>query len=126
MRRLLTAHGRERLSELSKRALLVAFDFDGTLAPLMVHPDSVRCDPRTRQLLGAVSSRYPVAVVSGRSLEDLAPRLEGTPGRWMVGNHGAEDSRHPVEPAVLHLVARWREQLEPALERVGGVWLENK
>ena len=46
--------------------VLIAFDYDGVLAPLVRHPSGARMRPVTRALLADLVERYPVAVVSGR------------------------------------------------------------
>lgn len=51
--------------------LLVAFDYDGTLAPIVSAPDRAHMRPQTRRLLKGVARRYPCVVISGRSRDDL-------------------------------------------------------
>ena len=71
--------------------LLVASDFDGTLAGIVDHPDAVVPD---RTAVGALRSlaELPatwVAVLSGRSRAVLTEHL-GQAGLALVGSHGAE------------------------------------
>jgi trehalose 6-phosphate phosphatase len=71
--------------------LLVASDFDGTLAAIVDHPDAVVPD---RAAVGALTSlaELPatwVAVLSGRSRAVLTEHL-GKAGLALVGSHGAE------------------------------------
>lgn len=70
--------------------VLVAVDFDGTIAPLVDHPDDAVPDPEAVEYLRrlARSERAVVAVVSGRSLADLQRRLGEVPGATLVGEHG--------------------------------------
>ncbi|MEO0650110.1 MAG: trehalose-phosphatase [Planctomycetota bacterium] len=82
-----------RLDELARSAsLLVATDYDGTLAPIVEDPAAA---VPHREALVALASlcELPdthVAIVSGRSLNDLA-RLSGAPeGVRLVGSHGSE------------------------------------
>lgn len=52
--------------------ILLALDFDGTLAPLRGRPDRVSLDPERRALLARLNrGRFRLAVISGRSLGDL-------------------------------------------------------
>ena len=56
-----------------RRRLLVAFDLDGTLAPIVARPEAARV-PRTTLALLARAARLPrvrVAIVSARPLRDL-------------------------------------------------------
>lgn len=70
---------------------LLAFDFDGTLAPIRDDPDSVRLPRAAVALLNgaAESSGVVVAVISGRDIDDLAARTEAT-GAYLAGSHGLE------------------------------------
>ena len=70
---------------------LLAFDFDGTLAPIRDDPASVCLDRRAAALLAETSRMegVVVAVVSGRDADDLARRVS-TPGAYIIGSHGLE------------------------------------
>ncbi len=68
---------------------LLLFDFDGTLAPLQSHRDTVVLAQPLRLDLRRLARRWPVAVVSGRGLADLRARLGRGPWR-SYGSHGAE------------------------------------
>jgi trehalose 6-phosphate phosphatase len=103
---------------------LIAFDFDGTLAPLVTDRTTAAMRPRTRELLAEVADRFTVAVISGRSRADLMPRLAGLRIRWVAGNHGME--REDATPDYEAPVARWAAALAPQLSRIPGAELENK
>lgn len=72
---------------------LLAFDFDGTLAPIVADRDAAVFRPATRELLARVCTLYPCAVITGRGREDVSARLLGTGLKHLVGNHGMEPSR---------------------------------
>jgi trehalose-phosphatase len=77
-------------------------DFDGVLAPIVERPEDAAPPPETRAELERLVQRYAlVAVVSGRSGEDVRARL-GVPGVVCVGSHGLE-----LEPQA----ERWRRTL---------------
>lgn len=69
---------------------LFALDFDGTLTEIVDDPDAPRLGPERRSTLARVpaSDRW-LAVVSGRALDDLVPRVGIEPAIY-VGNHGLE------------------------------------
>jgi len=79
-------------------SLLVASDYDGTLAelvddPALAHPDPTAIDAMSRL---AALAHTEVAIVSGRSLHDLE-QLTGLRGvAHLVGSHGSE-----FEPGVV-------------------------
>lgn len=73
--------------------LLVAVDFDGTIAPLVVDRDAATPLPAAAAALADLAAlpRTTVAVISGRARDDLRARLGGLAAHvLMVGSHGAE------------------------------------
>jgi trehalose-phosphatase len=77
-------------------------DFDGVLAPIVERPEDAVPPPETRAELERLVERYAlVAVVSGRTSEDVRARL-GVDGIVCVGSHGLE-----LEPQA----DRWRRGL---------------
>ncbi|MBT9556917.1 MAG: trehalose-phosphatase [Myxococcales bacterium] len=86
------AHLPDGIVALCQRAIgegwLLGFDFDGTLAPFTLDPDESAVSPTALPYLIRLSRSRGVAVLSGRSVEDLRRRL---PSRLtLIGNHGAE------------------------------------
>lgn len=113
------------------RTLLVASDYDGTLAPLVDDPDLARpCVPAVEALRGlAELGSTHVALVSGRSLDDLV-RLSGLAGTaLLVGSHGSEFEPGAVEgldPASVALLGRLTAELEAIRVRVPRARVERK
>jgi len=70
---------------------LLAFDFDGTLAPICDDPSKVRIDRAAAALLAETSQMegVVVAIVSGRDADDLTRRVD-TPGAYIIASHGLE------------------------------------
>jgi trehalose 6-phosphate phosphatase len=90
MRHLFTPEGDLALAEVMRRHPLLAFDFDGTLAPIVARPDEACVPEAIANGLARLAHGLPVAVVTGRSVADVRKRLGFEP-RWVIGNHGAED-----------------------------------
>jgi trehalose 6-phosphate phosphatase len=111
--------------------LLVACDYDGTLAPLMDDPAAARPLPASVAALRALAAlpRTAVAVISGRALWDLAELCGLGDEVHLVGSHGWEFEVGIVEQLSTDLRAA-RSGLEAELERIAdrqpGVWLESK
>ena len=114
--------------------LLVALDFDGTLAPVVDDPEKARATPEARtaveRLLALPDTR--VALVSGRSLSDLEQVAPFGDHVLLVGSHGIE-LRLDEPDDVLALDASEREQLgvlEQVLDQIAdtldSVWIEPK
>jgi trehalose-phosphatase len=72
--------------------ILVALDFDGTLAPLVDDPDAAAALPRALDAVRELTGRpgTSVAVVSGRPLGRLRTLLGPVGPVALVGSHGAE------------------------------------
>jgi alpha,alpha-trehalase len=72
-------------------ATLLAFDFDGTLAPIREDPSKVQLDRGAAVLLAETSQMegVVVAIVSGRDADDLSHRI-AVPGAYLIASHGLE------------------------------------
>ena len=70
---------------------LLAFDFDGTLAPIRDDPAHVQLDRGAAALLAEATSTegVVVAIVSGRDADDLTQRVN-VPGAYLIASHGLE------------------------------------
>ncbi|HEY0465129.1 MAG TPA: trehalose-phosphatase [Polyangiaceae bacterium] len=124
MRRLFARQNLELLAQLAWSNVLLAFDYDGTLAPIVADRELARMRSKTAQLFHKVCELYPCAVISGRSKLDVGLRLGDAGVKYMVGNHGLEPGRDLSEFAAE--IALVRPQLELALGRCQGVELEDK
>lgn len=100
MRHLFSAAGREALGALMRRGPLLAFDFDGTLAPIVARPRDARIPRAVAQKLASLTQRLPVAIVTGRAVGDLRGRLGFEPS-FVVGSHGAENADDPATSEAL-------------------------
>src|SRR4051794_20939294 len=85
MKYMLSRQNREIIAQLAWSNVLLAFDFDGTLSPIVTIPEQARMRARTRRLFGLVSQRYPCVVISGRAAADVAARLGDANVRAVVG-----------------------------------------
>jgi len=53
----------------------IFLDYDGTLTPIVSHPEKAFLSDSTRETLRALIMRAPVAILSGRELEDVRKRV---------------------------------------------------
>jgi trehalose 6-phosphate phosphatase len=108
--------------------LLVASDYDGTLAPIVNNPADARPLPEASAALAALAElpRTTVVLVSGRALGVLRD-LSGAPATvHLVGSHGAEFDTgfaHSIDEALL---ARITTELRTIAEGRPGVTVETK
>src|SRR5688572_9669020 len=87
-----TDHWDSILSDfIARPRLLIACDFDGTLAPIVDQPEEATLPSQVRRLLGKLQALpgVTVAVISGRAVCDLRTRV-GIDGVLYAGNHGLE------------------------------------
>jgi trehalose 6-phosphate phosphatase len=90
MKHLLTPEGERALQAVMRLRPLLAFDFDGTLAPIVARPDEAKVPEPVSRGLAELARDLPVAIITGRSVADVRPRLGFEP-QYVIGNHGAED-----------------------------------
>jgi trehalose 6-phosphate phosphatase len=119
---ILDTEHRRILGTVAHANVLVALDYDGTLAPITERPEEAFMRPATRRLLAAVARRYPVVVISGRALADIEQMVDGIPVWFVYGNHGLE-SPATTRPAPAEVRA-WLELLRPLT--AAGVRIEDK
>jgi len=126
------------LTDLTRRPqVLVALDFDGVLAPIVPEPDAARTLPRSAPVLHALAALdgVHVALVSGRTLDDLRHLADPPPSASLVGSHGAQvadEHGHDVGAATTldegsrNLVARTSTALHEISARYPGTFVEDK
>ena len=110
------------------RRLLVATDFDGTLAPLVDRPDAVVPDHGAVAALVSLSElpETHVAVISGRSRAVLEEHL-GQADFLLAGSHGAELEALDGRPNdVQGLLDRVAERLARLADEYDGALIERK
>jgi trehalose 6-phosphate phosphatase len=112
------------LSQIAWSNALLAFDYDGTLAPIVDDPEAARMRPATRELLERVARAYPCVVISGRAQQDALKRLRGIGIFEVIGNHGLEPWRRTETFAAQ--VTAWAPILRDRLRNVDGVVIEDK
>lgn len=107
---------------------LAAFDFDGTLAPIVATPAEARMEARVASALGSLSQEMPTLVISGRSVADLRHRVPPEVV-FLLGNHGLEGSSlvdaEGLEKARA-LTRGWLEVLRNRLAPNGHFFVEDK
>ena len=112
--------------------VLVALDFDGTLAPLVDEPSAARALPASAAALAALVGTTDVALVSGRDITDLAACAAPPPGVVLVGGHGTQSSLdgpgggRRLEQHEQDLLQRLGEQLDAIAAAHPGTSVERK
>jgi trehalose 6-phosphate phosphatase len=127
MKLLLSEEGQAVLRQTLQRRPLLAFDFDGTLAPIVARPQDAVVPTTVARQLQQLRDRFPVAVISGRRVADLRHRLGFEP-HFLVGNHGAEDLSQPPQEELARALNALRQRLQQAalVLQAAGVLVEDK
>ncbi|HEX3649515.1 MAG TPA: trehalose-phosphatase [Pseudonocardiaceae bacterium] len=111
--------------------LLVASDYDGTLAPIVADPEQARPLTESVGALRVLAGLHETtaAVISGRALRDLATLSRLPSEVHLVGSHGSEFDVgfvHALDAEAKALHRRLSNELEALVEGVTGVGLEVK
>jgi trehalose 6-phosphate phosphatase len=114
--------------------LLVALDFDGTLAPEVDEPDAARALPEARDAVLALMTlpATRVALVSGRALASLEEVSQLPDEALLVGSHGIElrldnpDDAFALDEKERVAVEVLGEVLGEVADSIEKVWLETK
>lgn len=125
---------REIRARAAGQHLLVLCDFDGTLCEFDPDPHAVWLPESLRDALNAIAARgdATVGLVSGRRLDDIRTRGYLGDAAYYAGFHGLEiegegaSFTHPDAAAVREVVHAVAAAMTAELQRVGGVFFENK
>jgi trehalose 6-phosphate phosphatase len=124
MFRILAKRHSSTLADFAASNVLLAFDYDGTLASITSDPAEAQLRSKIRRLLSTVARRYPCVVISGRTRHDVARRLARIPVSYVFGNHGIEPWGQNASYA--GQVRRWVDRLERQLAPHRGLSIEAK
>ena len=107
----------------------VFLDYDGTLTPIVAHPEDAWLSDSTRQVLRELAACVPVAILSGRDLDDVRRRVD-LDGIVYAGSHGFDIAgpgfrRELGTDYLIDLEAAEKELHEP-LGEISGAQLERK
>lgn len=111
--------------------LLIACDYDGTLAPIVVDPDKAEANREALvalRMLAEMPSTH-VAVISGRALRDLVSRTNDGGAFHLVGSHGSEfepDFSEALSDDARRLLADITEKVRAIAKGVSNAYLEQK
>jgi trehalose 6-phosphate phosphatase len=124
MQHLLSRASRSTLALLASKQTLCAFDFDGTLSPIVEYPSQARMRDSTRRFLVRLVALYPCVIVSGRARSDLLARMSGVKVARVIGNHGAETDSSKRKSR--RCLKEWKAALELEIGQLPGLWVEDK
>jgi trehalose 6-phosphate phosphatase len=111
--------------------LLVASDYDGTIAPIVPDPSMAEANRESLVALKALAAmpQTHVAIISGRALKDLASRVSDNEDTHLVGSHGSEFEAGfavPMPPGSGELLDRLKTELRRIAAQLPGALIEEK
>src|SRR5438093_7045575 len=119
----------QHVQEIAGRSgrLAVFLDYDGTLTPIVSQPGQAVLSDSTRQVVRALAAHVPVAVLSGRDLDDVR-RCVDIDGIVYAGSHGFDiagprDLRKQVAAEFLPIIDAAEKELGEKLAGIPGVLL---
>jgi len=122
----------EHVQEIARSGdrLAVFLDYDGTLTPIVRHPEDAWLSDSMRQTLRSLAARLPVAILSGRDLDDVRGRVL-VDGIVYAGSHGfdiagAGGLRRELGAAYLAVLDAAESELREELDEIPSAQLERK
>ncbi len=122
----------DQLDEIARTpVLLLATDFDGTLAPIANEPSQAEAHRESIVALKALAAmpQTHVAIISGRSLASLAKHVAEIEDSHLVGSHGSEYDAGfamPVSPEAEELLRKTRQLAHQIAGQTPGTLIEDK
>jgi trehalose 6-phosphate phosphatase len=108
----------------------VFLDYDGTLTPIVSQPEEALLSDSMRQALKELASRVPLAILSGRDLDDVRQHV-GIKNIVYAGSHGFDIAgpdglRRQMASEFLPKLDRAEKTLQEALDGISGARVERK
>lgn len=119
-------------TKLINKKILLGLDFDGTITPIVKLPNLARLDSKMFALLQNIKNFIPLAIISGRQINDLMNRVKLN-DIFYAGNHGFEmqlpgffPEQFIINSSYKDELSKLYQELKAALENIKGCFLENK
>lgn len=121
----------DHIDKIPHTNIFLFLDYDGTLTPIVKSPDKAFISEYMRSLIIRLKEYIPIAVISGRSLQDIKGRA-GIEDIIYAGNHGAEiwngskivkGQESEVES---NLLKEFLDKLKNKLSHIEGILIEDK
>ncbi len=133
MKHLFSSWGKVKKKLASSRHVLLAFDYDGTLTPIVKTPELARLSSPIKNLLKVLSEnrQFTLAIISGRPLAEIK-KIVGLKKIIYAGNHGLEVEGPKIKfvnPRALKskvLMRNLFNLLSEKLSSISGALVENK
>ena len=122
----------EILEQVNGRFPVFFLDYDGTLTPIVRRPEDADLPIHARRIIRDLAHEMPVAVISGRDLDDVKQRV-AVDRLYYAGSHGFDIAgpgdrqiSHEAGSEFLDAVDAAEKELRQRLENIEGAFLERK
>lgn len=111
---------------------ILFLDYDGTLTPIVSHPQDAFLSSSMRRVLMSLSKIFKVAIISGRDLKDLKDHI-GIEELFYAGSHGYDISgpgnlhrEYPEAEAMIPLLNQAEQKMRRLVPLFQNAYLERK
>jgi trehalose-phosphatase len=125
-------HFSEIRNQLKNRQPALFLDYDGTLTPIVQHPEMAVLSSEMRQVLQQLASLYTLAIISGRDLTDVK-NLVALDNLIYAGSHGFDiigpgglQMQHEEGKKSLPSLEGAERTIHRQLDTIGGIQIERK
>jgi trehalose-phosphatase len=125
-------HVEDLVSAAGQKRLVIFLDYDGTLTPIVARAEDAHLSSSMRATLIELARTFPVAIVSGRDVEDVRRHVAlqhlyyaGSHGFEITGPHGFHRV-HEAAETFLGDLDQAEVALRQQLDRIAGAWVERK
>ncbi|NGX43441.1 MAG: putative glycosyl hydrolase [Chlamydiae bacterium] len=126
----------ESLDEIRKthqnKEFAIFLDYDGTLTPIVSHPDQAILGEAMHNTLKQLAAKYTVAIISGRDRPDVEKHVK-IEDLFYAGSHGFDiagpnDQHFEIDEGKTKLPAleASEKELREAIPQINGAWVERK
>lgn len=123
---------KEIRQRMAGKSAAVFLDYDGTLTPIVDHPEQAVLSDQARTTIEELAARCTVAVISGRDLDDVRAHV-GVDSIFYAGSHGFDiagpqgwRSVHDEGRALLPVLDQAEADLRGQISLFPGAWVERK
>ena len=118
--------------QIQNKKLVIFLDYDGTLTPIVKHPDLAVLSDEMRNTLEMLGSKTTIAIISGRDCKDVEEKV-GISDIFYAGSHGFDiagpDEQHfenEEAKKFLSVLEEAEKELRIQVEDIYGAWVERK
>lgn len=119
-------------SLLEGKTPVIFLDYDGTLTPIVSHPDLAILDEKMKTTLEQLKEHCTIAVISGRDLPDVQSKIE-VDGIFYAGSHGFDiagpnNQKYEIDEGKKRMPSLDSAEVElnALIPEIEGAWVERK